>query len=477
VSGVDWWELPGAAPLYATRRDLSRRTEGPRIGLLAEALGTPYMPWQQYTADVGTELLPDGRYAYPIVVLSVPRQAGKTTELRTIGTDRGLANPNTGVFYTAQTGKDARERWRDLVTAITSSPLAPLATVRSAAGSERVVWPNGSMFRCFSPVATSLHGYTPPLVMLDEAFAHDQQTGDDLMGAIGPAQITIPNRQLWIVSTKGTARSAFLNQWLETARAGTPGVAIFEWAAGPDVDVYDPQTWPDFHPALGFTITPEDIAAEARRLPRAEFERAYGNRSTRTASHHIAAESWDRLAAPGMSPPELDPAGVVFTFDTMHDRSRSALVATWREGGTLLGRVAKAAPGMAWLVEAVAELHAQGWRTFACAEDGPGREAADAIDRLELPGLQLERVGGRDYADSWGFLLQHIAEGTMRHDGSDALAIAASNVATRPMMDTAAPSRRASAGDVTPIIGLMVGAYVLDHKAAPLPAMAYRFGT
>src|SRR5690606_32604540 len=107
---------------------------------------------------------------------------------------------------------------------------------------------------------------------------------------------------------------------------------------------------------------------------------------------------------------------------------------------------------------------------------GPAREAADVVERLELPGLQLERVGGRDYADSWGFLLQHIAEGTLRHDGSDALAIAAANVATRPLMDTAAPSRRASAGDVTPIIGLMVGAYVLDHKAAPLPELSYRFG-
>lgn len=476
MSGVDWWDLPGAAPLHATRRDLGRRTEGPRIALVADALGTPLMPWQRYTADVATELLEDGRYAYPIVVVSVPRQSGKTTLMRAVGTDRGLARRDTGVFYTAQTGKDARERWHDLVRAVKDSPLAPLATVRSAAGSERVVWPNGSMFRCFSPVATSLHGYTPPLVMLDEAFAHDQQTGDDLMGAIGPAQITIPHRQLWIVSTKGTARSVFLNQWLETARAGTPGVAILEWAAGSDVDVYNPASWPAFHPALGFTITADAIASEAERLPRAEFERAYGNRSTRTASHHISAEAWDRLADSAMRLPDLDPAGVVFAWDTMPDRSRSALVALWRDRGQLCGKVAKAAPGMAWLPDAVAELHGQGWRAFACAEDGPAREAADVIERLELPGLQLETVGGRAYADSWGFLLQHIAEGTLRHDGGDALAIAAANVATRPLMDTAAPSRRASAGDVSPVIALMVGAYVLDHKAAPLPELDYRIG-
>lgn len=445
------------------------------MALVAEALGTPFMPWQRYAADVATEVLEDGRYAYPIVVLTVPRQAGKTTELRAVGVDRGLSRDNTGVFYTAQTGKDARERWHDLVTGVRASPLAPLATVRSAAGSERIVWPNGSMFRCFSPVATSLHGYTPPLVMLDEAFAHDQQTGDDLMGAIGPAQITLPHRQLWIVSTAGTAASVFLRSWVDAGRAGTPGVCHLEWACPEDVDVYDPSRYHEWHPAVGFTQTAEDIAVEAHRpnMTRAEFERAYGNKWTRTASHHISAEAWDRLAEPGMAAPQLDPAGVVYTFDVMHDRSRSALVATWRDGGTVMAKVAKAGPGSAWLADAVAELYGQGWRTFACAEDGPAREVADAVERLELPGLQLERVGGRDYADSWGFLLGHVAEGTMRHDGSDTLAIAASNVATRPMMDTAAPSRRASAGDVTPIIGLMVGAYVLDHKAAPLPALEY----
>lgn len=434
------------------------------------------MPWQRHTADVATELHPDGSYVYPIVVCTVPRQSGKTTELRAVGVDRGLATPETGVFYTAQTGKDARERWQDLVAGVRKSPLAPLATVRSAAGSERVVWPNGSMFRVFSPVATSLHGYTPPLVMLDEAFAHDQQTGDDLMGAIGPAQITIRRRQLWIVSTAGTAASVFLRQWVEAGRAGTPGVAHFEWACPDDVDVYDPSRFHEWHPAVGHTIQPRDIVAEAERLSRAEYERAYGNRWTRTASHHIAADAWDRLADHEMRAPELGP-DVVFAWDVMPDRSTSALVALWHDGDTLMARVAKSAPGMAWLPEAVAELRRHGWRTFGYAVDGPAREVADIVERQDGPGdLRLEGISGREYADAWGFLLEHIANGTMRHDGSDALAIAASNVATRPMVDSAAPSRRASAGDVTPVLALMVGAYVLDHKEPPTPELEYRFG-
>lgn len=476
-----WWNYGGARPLYATPRNPAHRTEGGRIGLVAEALGTPFMPWQRGVADVATELRPDGKgYVYPIVVLTVPRQSGKTTELRAVGTDRGISRPNTGVFYTAQTGKDARERWQDLVAAVKESPLAPLATVRSAAGSERVVWPNGSMFRCFAPLPKSLHGYTPPLVMLDEAFAHDRQTGDDLMGAIGPAQITLPHRQLWIVSTAGTAESVFLRQWVEAGRAGTEGVAHFEWACPDDVDVYDASRYHEWHPAVGYTIPAEAITAEADRLSRAEFHRAYGNRWTRTASHHIDGEAWDRLADPNITAPAMDPSGVVFAWDVMPDRSSSALVAVWEHGGVMLGKVARTGPGMSWLGPAVRELIGMGWRTFAYDESGPGRELADELRREHgqlAPALQLEGIGGREFADAWGFLLQRVAEGQdapFRHDGSDALAIAAANVATRPSVDTAAPSRRASAGDVTPVIALMVGMYVLDHKDPPTPELDYR---
>jgi len=465
--GVDWWSLEGAAPLYATRRDPAYPTEGGRVALVGRALGTPFMPWQAYTAEVAGELNPDGSYRYPVVVVSVPRQSGKTTLMRAVGVDRCISRDGVGVFYTAQTGKDARERWQDLVKAVKASPLQGMVRVRSAAGSERVVFANGSMFRCFAPVPTSLHGYTPDLVMLDEAFAHDEQAGHDLMGAIGPAQVTVRHRQLWIVSTAGTAASVFLRRWVDAAQAGTPGVAGFIWAAGPEVpDVYDPASWPTFHPAMHTGLVPADaIAAEASRLSRSEFARAYANQWTRTASHLIAAEAWDRLAWDHANGDQRRPdAGIVFGFDVMHDRAHAALVAVWHNGGGgVEAKVVRSGPGMAWVEATVRELHAQGWRDFVCPDDGPAREVADALDR---PGgrVHVRQVGGREYADAWGYLMQRIAHGTLTHDGSDALAVGAANVATRPRLDGAAPSRRHSAGDVSALLALMVAAWWVDHR-------------
>lgn len=447
--------------------------------VIARALGTPFLPHQRYTSEVAGELNPDGSYVYPIVVKTVPRQAGKTTELRAVGVDRGLANPNTGVFYTAQTGKDARERWQDLVATVKDSPLAELATVRSAAGSERIVWPNGSTFRAFAPTPKSLHGYTPPLVMLDESFAHDEQLGNDLMGAIGPAQITIRNRQLWIVSTAGTAESVFLHRWIEAGRAGADGVALFDWGVPDGVDVYDSSQWASWHPGMvelpgtgEHLVTVEAMRAQADQLSRSEFTRAYGNRRTRTASHLIAAESWDQLAHDVRQPSD----GVVFAWDVMDDRSAAAITAVWRDGPRVVAQVVRTGPGMGWVADAIRDLHGYGWRDFAYATDGPGREVADELQRSGVePLVEVTGLGGREYADAWGFLMRHIAERTLAHDGSDQLATAAANVATRPSLDAAAPSRRNSAGDITPLVALMVGAYVLDHKPPPSPALDYRF--
>lgn len=466
-------ELLAAPPLFATPRDPGRASEGARIAFLSAALGTPLLPWQRMVADVATELTEDGSgYRYPVVVVSVPRQSGKTTLVRAVGTDRGISRPDCGCFYTAQTGKDARERWQDAVKLIKASPLAPLATVRTAAGSERVVWPNGSTFRCFAPLPTSLHGYTPPLVMLDEAFAYDEQLGDDLMGAIGPAQVTIPHRQLWIVSTAGTARSVFLRRWIDAGLAGDPGVALFLWACPEGVDVYDRSLWPTWHPAMHpledgrILVTADALAAEAHRLPRSEFERAYGNRWTRTHSYLIAAESWDALTNPDQRPPVPGTDDVVFGFDVMHDRTSAAVTAAWDHRGVRQWRVVRTGPGTGWLADARAALEAAGWRRFAYAADGPAREYAAPAD---------VEVGGRGYADAWGELLSHIAHRTMAHDGTEQLALAAANVNTRPTLDTAAPSRRASAGDVTALLAGMVASYALDHHTPTSGPPAFRF--
>jgi hypothetical protein len=112
-----------ATPKYATRRDPSAPTDGARIARIAQAIGKPFMPWQRLVVDVATEREDSGAYRYEIVMVTVPRQSGKTTLVGPVQLDRVIMNSSIKAFYTAQTGKDARSRFNDLVKLVQASPL------------------------------------------------------------------------------------------------------------------------------------------------------------------------------------------------------------------------------------------------------------------------------------------------------------------------------------------------------------------
>lgn len=465
------WTHDGAAPLYATPRDSSRPTEGRQVGLIAEALGTPFLPWQQYVADVAGERLPSGEYAYQVVVVSVPRQSGKTTLLRAVGSHRCMVC-GRDVFYTAQTGKDARERWLDLVTAVRASEaFKAVVDIRLAAGSSRVIFPGGAAFRAFAPTAESLHGYTPPTVMLDEAFALSGPEGELLMGAIGPAQMTIVDRQLWIVSTMGTAESEFLNEWLAKGMAGAPRVATFVWGAGPEVD-FSRLTTDDvagYHPAVGFTIngktlTAQDILdARATAGSSSEYERAYGNRLTTTASNLVPAEVWRDLAAPD-TPPPASTREVVLSYDVAHDRGSASVLATWTVGGAPFSKVVLAGPGYAWVAPAVKDLR-DAWRPRAVAADDGGA-AREVTDELTLAHVPVRTLNAREFTTAWGRFLQRVHADDLAHDGGKHLADSVAGLVERPSADGTVVSRRHSSGDSSAGVALVVGAHVLERVHA-----------
>ena len=69
-----------------TRRDETRRTLGPRLAGIAAMMGTPLIPWQRYVADVACEIDEDtGTFHYNTVVISTPRQCGKSALVDSLG--------------------------------------------------------------------------------------------------------------------------------------------------------------------------------------------------------------------------------------------------------------------------------------------------------------------------------------------------------------------------------------------------------
>lgn len=444
--------------------------ELPALDLMAQRLGTPLMEWQRRVARVASEHHPTitGAWAHRIVIVTVPRQAGKTTLMRTIAAQRTLTRGGQA-FYTAQTGKDARERWYDLVK-IAEQSFPHLVRVTRGAGAESMTWhSSGGAVRTFSPTRASLHGYTPALVMLDEAFAHDQATGQDLMGAIIPAQQTLVGRQLWIVSTAGTDESVFLREWVERGRASVDDpasdIAYFEWGLADGLDPYDPENWPGFHPAYGELIGPGDMHQAAAALSRGEFERAFCNRWTRSVSQIIPAPAVEAAREDQAAPEPGD--RIVLAFDVAHDRSQAAIWAAWTTPDNITHiRPYYAAPGTGWLVGKLAEAREILAPALIGADDGgPARAFTTAARQY---GLEIETLSARDFATATGDLIEGITTGTIRHNGDAGLTEAIRAAALRRLGETDALSRRASSGPVDDLGAAIVAAHHARYAPAPV---------
>src|SRR5580765_7492299 len=306
-----------AVPRWETPRRPERRSLGPRLAAIAVELGLPLMPWQALVANVGLEVMEIYRDGAPFLVpcyrevwISVPRQNGKTTLVLCWALDRALYwGSGQNIIFSSQTANDGRrtilEEW---VPQLEQSPFWPLIgakRVRRAAGSEGVRFRNGSRVDVLANSKSSGHGRTLHFGVIDEAW---DDVDNRRVGAIGPAQITVPDAQILGCSTMGTDESTFLNNLVDLGRAGVESdrpdatLAYFEWSAGLDDDIQSPAVQAACNPAWDFTITAKVMSHQYATMPEGEFRRAHLNQRTSSSERVIAAHFWEKVCHPDVSP-------------------------------------------------------------------------------------------------------------------------------------------------------------------------------
>ena len=452
-------------PRLATPRDPARPTLGGEVAEVAETLGTPLMPWQQQVVDVALEVDPDtGRLAYREVIVTTPRQQGKTTLELAVMVHRARRWPRSRILYSAQSRLHAHKKWEDEhVATLNRSPLAAEFTVRYQRGDEAIRWRNGSLHGITAPGEKSGHSEVLDLMVMDEAWALEDAR---LEQGVSPTMVTRPEPQLWVVSTAGTRRSAYLRGKVDRGRARVGGpvtardrstVAYFEWSALPDSDPADPATWHGM-PALGRTITEQTIAAEFERLDLADFCRAYLNWEPNAIPADwlvIAEQAWRALADPSSA--AQDP--VAFAADVTPERSHAAIaVAGLRADGLAHGEVVDHRPGTGWVVPRLVEL-VQKWRPCAVVVDDTG-PAGSLIAPLEAAGVEVVKLTAQQMAQAAGMVWDAAAQGELRYVPRPALDAAVAGARKRPLGDAAwAWARKGMSTDICPLVAVTEAAW------------------
>jgi phage terminase large subunit-like protein len=429
------------------------------------------MPWQHDVANIGMELGDDGFPAYREVVVTVMRQSGKTTLFLVIKIDRGynfardLRRPQR-ILYSAQTGKDGREKLlEDEWPLIEASPFrAAFAEPRRAAGSEALVFTNGSRILNLASSDSAGHGKTLDLGEVDEAFA---DIDDRREQAMIPAMATKPWAQLWIASTMGTDASVYLNRKVERGRANaeagrTSDVAYFEWSIPETEDIDSPAVWARYMPAYGITITERVVRHARETMEDSEFRRAWGNQRTSSDERVISIEAWAAATAV-----DIKAEGrVVYGFAVTPEHSHASIAVADRSG-----RVERAYhdAGTAWALDILGKRASE---TRARVVLDPAGPAGAFVDELERRKVKVVPLTGRDYAAACGEIYHDIVEGTEPFiRSSDDLSVACGALTRRPLGDAWVWDRKGS-GDITPFEAITL-ARAVAMKPGSGPVFAY----
>lgn len=488
---LDWRPSWGPAPRWATPRSLHRPTYGGVVGRLSASIGLPLMPWQAYIHDVANEVDPDtGWWAYDEVIVTVPRQAGKTTLKIPLYRHRLQLVPGGELWMTAQNGEKAVKRWTKATDAMLRLPNADRELKRWIG---RSAWKlqdlaTGALLVPFAPNDENMHGESPDLVDVDEWWAFDALAAEGLQAAYRPGLLT-RNAQVWKTSTMGTEESAGLNADVKKGRAAVEmdrrtGTAYFEWSledepGGIPIDELTDDQLVEaclaIHPAVGFhpTAPAEKMRYQIRQdlkragndegtLSRREYIRAYGNRlqSASGGWKVIPQPMWVRQFSPRPIPVTA-PVGMGFEVDP--DGRDAAVAVAWRDSdGRARIEITKVADGSAWVAGTVAGLEKR-WTVLQTAvqNSGPARHVAD---KVIADGVDVLRMSQMDFSAASQQFYAEVKAGTLWHLGQPPLNAAVEHVDKRRSGPTGSWSWKVDpAVSITALVAATAALWAVDH--------------
>lgn len=483
---------PEAVPRFVTPRNFDRPTLGPEMAEVSRQLGFEPMPWNLEHWDTLYEYTPVetpngtiNKLWYREGVLTVPRQSSKTTGTLvrhahrcTKAHDNGWLRPGerSNTAFTMQHRNDAakkmKEGWFPILDPVVNPNewnIANIERCNRGAGTEQIKWLNGALTGVFPPNITGAHGDTLDAVDVDEAWSFPDDRAEQ--GA-RPAMITRLSPQIVIQSTQGTMDSTYFNDKCNDGRdraalaheGKESHIYYLEYSCGPADDIDNPDHWPRWMPALGYTIDIDAIMAEweASRKRPDYFLRAYGNVRVGRNNQIIPASSWANCYRPKSyregkvwmavdASPGIEGAG----------RSGSISIASYR-GDDIAVEVIRHGPGVMWIPEAIGELTRQHKCQMLWLDPiGPIGSIQNDIKLKSM--ARIEVIDARGMVNACGRFHQAVLDGTVHHRGQDMLNGAVEGAAKRTLEDGWAWKRATSSSDISPLV-----ACTLAHWAAAL---------
>lgn len=201
------------------------------------------LPWWGVVLDRALEVDAAGRLCWRQVVVTVPRQSGKSTLLGEVLLWRAHQADRFGepqvCAHVANNLQAAFRTQEDVHVWARENGLR----VRLRTGQERVEVGAGSMWTITS--LSAAYGLRASLAVLDEAF--DVAAGP-VEKALLPTQARRVSPQAWLVSTANSECTDLMPKAIRRARGGSKRVCLFDWGLPDGADPGDESLWPLANP-------------------------------------------------------------------------------------------------------------------------------------------------------------------------------------------------------------------------------------
>lgn len=428
-------------------------------------LGIEFDTWQDGAGRLILAKREDGLYATTVggVVMSIPRQVGKTFLLGAIIFALCLLFPNLTVIWTAHRLRTADETFSAMQGFSRRRKIAPhMLRPVLGSGDEEIRFRNGSRILFGARERGFGRGFAGvDVLVFDEAQILTENAIDDMV----PATNQAPNPLILFTGTppKPTDSGEVFRLKRADALAGESDDTVYiEFSADLGADPLDREQWRRANPSFPARTPAAAMLRMKKNLSEDSFIREALGIWDAGGDSVIPAHVWAAALDSGSEPASRP----VFAVDVSVDRGFAAIAAAGlREDGKMHVEVVEHRPGVEWVSERLTELRRK------------HRPAGIVVDQVGpagslLPDLQkcrVETTTARDMIQACGAFYDLAMTGRLAHRGQVALDEALKVARKRELMESWAWARKG--GDITPLVACTLAAWM----AAKLGAVKPRF--
>lgn len=440
-------------------------TAWPRVEAFWRPAGVRFDPWQQGLGQIALGKRKTGKYAATVggVVLSIPRQVGKTFLVGMIIVALCVLNKNMTVLWTAHRTRTATKTFDTLkgiaLKKHVRKHLKPGRNngIRNTNGEQEIRFSNGSVIMFGAREQGFGRGFDQvDVAVFDEAQILTEKALEDMVPSANQAQAEA-GALLFFMGTPPRPSDPgieFTNRRARALDGRSKHTAFIEFSADDDADPDDQDQWSKANPSYPSRTPLESMMRMREQLTSDDsfMREALGVWDPEGTSQVIPEDSWRRVADHVSVPVEK----LTLALDVAPDRSSASVaLAGVRPDGLWHVEMDDHRKGVDWVIPWV-KARAEKNRLHAVVADELSGLVEKRNGRYYLTGTRvvvtLAAAEGRDMAIASAKFFDAVMDESLRHTDQPQMNVALSVATKRPLAGGWAWNRKTGESDITPVV-------------------------